>query len=74
MVNFAADENPKHLKDKKAKELYSTIREKFYTMPFARKWLEEFAPRHFGPLKNLVDNNIVKAYPPLSDIPGCYTA
>ena len=74
MINFEAEENPKNLSDKKAKELYQTIRENFYTLPFARKWLEDFAPRHYAPLKHLVDKNIVKAYPPLSDIVGCSTA
>jgi methionyl aminopeptidase len=29
---------------------------------------------NWGKLKNLVDVGIVEAYPPLSDIRGCYTA
>jgi len=76
MLNFDYDHvnSPPNVKDKKARELYSVIRDKFSTLAWCRKWLEEFSPKHFGPLKNLTDNHIVKGYPPLSDIKGCYTA
>ena len=34
---------------------------------------DEFG-KHFGALKKLVDAQIVREYPPLCDIEGCYTA
>ena len=63
------------LRNKQAQNLLDTITKEFGTLAFARKWLEEYAPRHFGPLKMLVDNGIVKSYPPLVDpVKTCYTA
>ena len=63
-----------NVRDKKAMDLYNVINREFGTLAFARKWLEEFYPRHFAPLKKLVDAGIVKDYPPLVDVEGCYTA
>ena len=74
MLKFDAEVNPPGLKDAKAKALLGVIRQNFSTLAFCRKWLEEFYPKHFMPLKSLVDANIVRAYPPLNDISGCFTA
>ncbi len=73
MLDFDAPANP-IVRSNTAKALFHTIRNKFSTLAFARKWLEEYYPRHIGPLKQLCDAKIVNSYPPLSDIPGCYTA
>ena len=73
MKNFdIGDDIP--IRDNKAKGLLSVISREFGTLAFCRKWLEEYFPRHLIPLKRLVDLDIVKAYPPLSDVVGCYTA
>ena len=62
------------IRDGKARGLLNVINREFGTLAWCRKWLEEYYPRHIMPLKRLVDAGIVKAYPPLSDIRGCYTA
>ena len=55
--------------------MLQVINENFGTLAFARKWLEDVFPKHFGPLKMLCDNGIIQAYPPLSDpVVTCYTA
>lgn len=72
MKQFNADSVP--IRDQKAKQLLHTITREFGTLAFCRKWLEEFAPRHIMPLKRLCEAGVVEAYPPLSDISGCYTA
>ncbi len=73
MLEFNAPENP-IIRNANAKALFYTIKNNFGTLAFARKWLEEYYPRHIGPLKMLVDQKLVNAYPPLVDIEGCYTA
>jgi len=73
MMNFDAPAKPL-LKSKSATALFYTIKNNFSTLAFARKWLEELYPRHIGPLKQLCDAKIIEAYPPLSDVPGCFTA
>lgn len=58
-----------------ASKLYDVILENFGTLAFCKKWLEPHFPQHFKPLKILVDQGIVGAYPPLTDpVPTCYTA
>lgn len=68
------DAQPQPIRDDKARALLRVIDKQFGTLAWCRKWLEEFYPRHFIPLKRLVDQGIIKSYPPLSDIKGCYTA
>lgn len=71
----------------RAKKLLSHINRTFGTLPFCRRWLERpdggsstinprgaKQERYIMALRNLVDNGIVTAYPPLCDIKGCYTA
>ena len=62
------------IRDGKARGLLNVINREFGTLAWCRKWLEEYYPRHIMPLKRLVDAGIIKAYPPLSDVRGCYTA
>lgn len=62
------------IRDGKARQLLGVINKQFGTLAWCRKWLEEFYPRHIMPLKRLCDAGVVKAYPPLSDVTGCYTA
>jgi len=58
-----------------ARDLYKFIGKRFGTIPFCRRWLDDDGQkRHLMSLKNLVDAEIVRAYPPLCDIPGCFTA
>ena len=73
MLDFDHPTNP-ILRNSNAKALFHTIKNNFGTLAFCRKWLEEFYPKHIGPLKQLCDAKIVNSYPPLADIPGCYTA
>ena len=72
MREFDLDDVP--IRDGKARGLLNVINREFGTLAWCRKWLEEYFPRHIMPLKRLVDQGIVKAYPPLSDVNGCYTA
>ena len=72
MKEFDVDHVP--IRDSKARALLNTINKEFGTLAWCRKWLEDYFPRHLRPLKTLCDAGIVKAYPPLSDIKGCYTA
>merc|ERR1712228_284263 len=60
---------------KGARDLFKFINKRFGTIPFCRRWLDDDGQkRHLMSLKKLVDYEIVRAYPPLCDIPGCYTA
>lgn len=72
MLKFDREQVP--LRNQKARQLLGVIEKNFSTLAFCRKWLEEHFPRHLVPLKALCDAEIVEAYPPLSDISGCYTA
>ncbi|KDO23393.1 hypothetical protein SPRG_11485 [Saprolegnia parasitica CBS 223.65] len=71
----------------RAKKLLSHITRTFGTLPFCRRWMEreDGGSTHINPkgakqekymvaLKNLVDNGIITAYPPLCDVVGSYTA
>ena len=73
MLDFNHEPNP-ILRNTNAKALFHTIKKNFGTLAFCRKWLEEFYPKHIGPLKQLVDAKIVNSYPPLCDTVGCFTA
>jgi methionine aminopeptidase len=73
MKDFYASSPP--IRDSKAKALLAHIENNYSTLAFCRKWIEEAGfEKHIIPLKRLVDSGIVNAYPPLSDIPGCYVA
>jgi methionyl aminopeptidase len=62
------------LRNPKAKALLNEINNRFGTLAFCRKWLEETFPRHIVPLNALVNAGAVDAYPPLNDVSGSYVA
>eukprot|EP00483_Globobulimina_turgida_P005663 UN05673 len=63
------------IEHKGTKDLYKFINKRFATMPFCRRWLDDNGyKRHLMSLKNLVDNQIVRAYLPLWDIEGSFNA
>eukprot|EP00923_Selenidium_pygospionis_P014121 GHVN01024316.1.p1 GENE.GHVN01024316.1~~GHVN01024316.1.p1 ORF type:complete len:464 (-),score=96.62 GHVN01024316.1:330-1721(-) len=59
------------LRLKTARDLLKTIDENFRTLAFCRRWLDDLGhPRHLLALKNLVQNDLVRDYPPLVDSVG----
>ncbi|KAH8553102.1 peptidase M24, structural domain-containing protein [Umbelopsis sp. PMI_123] len=59
----------------KAKSLLATINKHFGTLPWCKRYLDRTGEEKYAmALKNLVDNRIVTAYPPLCDTKGSYTA
>ena len=62
------------LRNPKAKALYAEINNQFGSLAFCRRWIEDKFPRHTGLLKQLTDTGAIEPYPPLDDVPGCYTA
>jgi methionyl aminopeptidase len=58
-----------------AKTLLNSITKNFGTLPFCRRYLDRLGhEKYLLGLNHLVQSGIVEAYPPLSDIKGCYTA
>ncbi|KAJ1932257.1 Methionine aminopeptidase 2 [Kickxella alabastrina] len=56
-------------------KLLSVIGKNFGSLPFCRRFLDRLGESHYYlGLKNLVDEGIVTAYPPLWDVEGSYTA
>jgi methionyl aminopeptidase len=63
------------IKNANAAKLFEVIKLEFGSLAFCRKWLEAYFPKHYGPLKMLTDQGIIKSYPPLTDPDSsCYTA
>eukprot|EP00922_Rhytidocystis_sp_ex-Travisia-forbesii_P071759 GHVS01107099.1.p1 GENE.GHVS01107099.1~~GHVS01107099.1.p1 ORF type:complete len:445 (+),score=72.99 GHVS01107099.1:43-1377(+) len=63
------------LRVKTARSLLHTIDKEFGGLAFCRRWLDDLGQkRHLVGLKCLVDEGLVKPYPPLCDIPGSYTS
>ncbi|ORX87159.1 peptidase M24A, methionine aminopeptidase [Anaeromyces robustus] len=63
------------LRSAKAKSLLNTIKKNFNTMAFCKRYLDRLGEVKYGmALDNLVENGLVDACPPLSDIHGSYTA
>jgi hypothetical protein len=51
------------------------IEKNFGTLAWCRRWIEDQGQeKYLAALKNLVDAEIVRPYPPLVDIKGSYTA
>ena len=64
-----------NIKNQKSKKLLDTINTNFGTLAFCRRWLEDLGEKdHLLSLKNLCNLGIIRDYPPLCDIKGCYTA
>ncbi|KAJ5288671.1 methionine aminopeptidase [Penicillium angulare] len=58
-----------------AKSLLNTIKKNFGTLPWCRRYLDRIGQdKYLLGLNNLVNNDIVKDYPPLVDKKGSYTA
>jgi len=63
------------LRSPKARQLLTFIDKRFSTLAFCRRWLDDGGQdKHMFALKQLVDAGIVRDYPPLVDVKGCYTA
>lgn len=63
------------LRTKAAKDVLRHIDTHHGTLAFARRWLDdEGCKNHLGGLNELIKEDIVRAYPPLVDIKGSYTA
>ena len=59
----------------KSKHLLNVINQNFGTLAFCKRWVDRLGEtKYLLALKDLVDKGIVEAYPPLSDVRGCYTA
>ena len=72
MMNFDVDNTP--IRNNVARALKSEIQKRFGTLAFCRRWLDETFKKHIVPLKLLVNDGIIDAYPPLNDDPGSYVA
>jgi len=74
MKNFEAPAKA-NLRSKKARELLNHIDEHHGTLAFARRWLDDNGQsKYLMGLKQLCDADIVRAYPPLCEPKGSYTA
>lgn len=62
------------IKNNGARACLKEINNRFGTLAFCRKWLDETFPKHLMPLKMLCDAGVVESYPPLNDDPGSYVA
>jgi methionyl aminopeptidase len=79
MLNYRHPVDPSVIKsacrNKKVKDLYNFIEKRFGTLAWCRRWIQqEYGGGHMMALKRLCDAGIVKEYPPLCDIEGCFTA
>jgi methionyl aminopeptidase len=73
--NYEASGSFRPLRLKAAKELLHHIDTRHGTLAFARRWLDDEGQKgYLMGLKELCDADIVRAYPPLCDIKGSYTA
>lgn len=69
------DAQPQPVRHQGAQNLLKWIDGRFGTLAFCRRWIqEEYGGKHLMSLNRLVNSGVVKDYPPLCDIPGCYTA
>lgn len=63
------------IKSDKARGIFGHIKNYYSTLPFCKRWLRDEGCTNIAlGLKQLVDQGVVKAYPPLNDIPGSYVA
>lgn len=73
MKEFNAPKVP--LKHKYSKSLLNCINNNFSTLAWCRRWVEDLGEENYliG-LRELVQTGIVKEYPPLCDVSGCFVA
>ncbi|KAK4051834.1 Methionine aminopeptidase 2 [Microbotryomycetes sp. JL201] len=58
-----------------SKKLMNTINKNFGTLPWCRRYLDRLGESNYLlALRDLVDKDLVTAYPPLADVPGSMTA
>ncbi|VUZ46037.1 unnamed protein product [Hymenolepis diminuta] len=63
------------LRQTRAKKLLATIEKHFGTLAFCKRWLDRLGETKYAMgLRNLVEMNVVREYPPLVDSKGSYTA
>ena len=68
-------EEGEKIKNEKDKALFNFIKDNYSTLAWCRRWLDEGGfKNHSLALKHLVDHGIVKPYPPLGDIEGCFVS
>ncbi|KAF7549592.1 hypothetical protein G7046_g8294 [Stylonectria norvegica] len=75
--HYAKNKNAQHvdLRLGSAKALLNVINKNFGTLPFCRRYLDRLGQdKYLLGLNNLVNNDIIEAYPPLCDKKGSYTA
>ena len=73
MRTFDAPQVP--LRQPKARSLLKFIEKKFSTLAFCRRYLDMYGQTgHIMALKQLCQEGVVTAYPPLVDITGSYVA
>lgn len=67
---------PKNVKvPGRSKALFNYIGEKFSTLAFCKRFLDHGEQTNYIlPLRDLVQNGLVNAYPPLVDAEGSYVA
>ena len=60
---------------KKEKKIFAEIEQKFSTLAFCNRWLEEYNINKYPKfLKTLASTGVIKKYPPLYDIKGSFTS
>jgi methionyl aminopeptidase len=62
------------LRNPKSKALLAHITNHFGTLAWCRRWIEDAFPKHFAPLRELVNSGILTPYPPLNDVAGSHVA
>eukprot|EP01086_Lenisia_limosa_P005336 TRINITY_DN2192_c0_g1_i2.p1 TRINITY_DN2192_c0_g1~~TRINITY_DN2192_c0_g1_i2.p1 ORF type:complete len:102 (-),score=21.89 TRINITY_DN2192_c0_g1_i2:20-325(-) len=73
MIRSKAD--PSRLRMDRSKKLFNTIKKEFGTLAFCPRWLDRIGEDRYNmTLKNLCDNNVVRAYPPLCDERGSHVS
>ncbi|KAG9390327.1 Peptidase M24, methionine aminopeptidase [Carpediemonas membranifera] len=68
-------DNPPAIRMQSAKKLFGFLRKQYSTLAWCPRWIERDGQTNWQiGLKNLVDNEVVNAYPPLADVAGSYTS
>ena len=59
----------------RARQLYNVIDSNFTTLAFCRRWLDQLGEKNYMlPMRQLMDADLVRPYPPLVEARGTYTA
>jgi methionine aminopeptidase type II len=69
------DAQPQQIRSPKAYQFLKVIEKEFSTLAWCRRWMDDRGQKNYLlSLKQLCDIDVVRAYPPLCDIKGSYTA